>query len=300
MNFGFDDTDDDDEPRRPSKPRKQQSRQQRPAGPKKPKSWIPAPPEDGSEPPALTEPQRDRIAERCMNLAIWHLGQGARTVKQLRDAMAKHDAPEDIIEASLARVIEMGYVNDEQYAEMFVRDRTEFRRQGPRVIRQELRRKGVDEETADLALEAVTPEDEAANARALVDRKLASTKNLDRQKRVNRLVGMLGRKGYGGSIAFQVVREALEAEGDVEDDLTGDFYPEDTTVDEVEIAEEDGPSREDVELAEARALVEKKLPSTVGLDRQKRVNRLVGMLGRKGYGGSIAFQVVREALEAES
>lgn len=209
IDFEFD---EDEAPRRPSKPRGGQRQQQRRQGPRTPKSWIPAPPEDGSEPPPLTDEQREKIAGKCMNLALWHLGQGPRTVKQLRDAMLKHDAPEDLVDSCLARVIEMGYLNDTEYATQFVKDRSTFRRQGARVIQQELRRKGVDDETASLALDEITPEDELANARELVDRKLRSTQGLDRQKRVNRLVGMLGRKGYGGSLAFQVVREALDAE----------------------------------------------------------------------------------------
>jgi regulatory protein len=215
-------TDEDEGPRRPSKSRGKQQQQRRGGmgGYKKPKSWLPTPPEDGSEPPPLTDEQREKITSRCMNLCLWHLGQGPRTEKQLRDAMAKHDAPADIIDATMERVVEMGYVNDAEYAEQMVRSRMEYRKQGTMAIRQALRQKGVDDETAALALEEIKPEDEEANARALVEKKLPSTRGLDRNKRANRLVGMLARKGYNGGIAYQVVREALDAEG--EDEEYGD------------------------------------------------------------------------------
>ncbi|MFI6645072.1 recombination regulator RecX [Streptomyces sp. NPDC050504] len=49
----------------------------------------------------------------------------------------------------------------------------------------------------------------------------------------------------------------------------------------------------------ARELVERKLRATRGLDREKRLRRLAGMLARKGYGEGLALRVVREALEAE-
>ncbi|WP_051717510.1 recombination regulator RecX [Streptomyces megasporus] len=49
----------------------------------------------------------------------------------------------------------------------------------------------------------------------------------------------------------------------------------------------------------ARALVERKLRMTRGLDRDKRVRRLAGMLARKGYPEGLALRVVREVLEAE-
>lgn len=46
----------------------------------------------------------------------------------------------------------------------------------------------------------------------------------------------------------------------------------------------------------ARALVDKKLRSMRGLDRQVATRRLAGLLARKGYGAGLAFSVVREAL----
>ncbi|GGQ83383.1 regulatory protein RecX [Kitasatospora griseola] len=55
----------------------------------------------------------------------------------------------------------------------------------------------------------------------------------------------------------------------------------------------------DDETDAARALVERKLRSTAGLDRDVRMRRLVGVLARRGYSEGLAFRVVREALDAE-
>lgn len=49
----------------------------------------------------------------------------------------------------------------------------------------------------------------------------------------------------------------------------------------------------------AHALVARKLRSTRGLDREKRLRRLAGMLARKGYSEGLALRVVRRALEEE-
>ncbi|WP_106960980.1 recombination regulator RecX [Streptomyces sp. 351MFTsu5.1] len=53
------------------------------------------------------------------------------------------------------------------------------------------------------------------------------------------------------------------------------------------------------EEATARELVERKLRATRGLDRDKRLRRLAGMLARKGYSEGMALRVVRQALEQE-
>ncbi|MFJ8845062.1 recombination regulator RecX [Streptomyces cyaneofuscatus] len=55
----------------------------------------------------------------------------------------------------------------------------------------------------------------------------------------------------------------------------------------------------DQEEETARELVARKLRSTRGLDRDKRLRRLAGMLARKGYGEGMALRVVRQALEEE-
>ncbi|OSC64013.1 recombination regulator RecX [Streptomyces sp. Alain-F2R5] len=49
----------------------------------------------------------------------------------------------------------------------------------------------------------------------------------------------------------------------------------------------------------ARELVARKLRATRGLDRDKRLRRLAGMLARKGYPEGMALRVVRQALEEE-
>ncbi|OSZ60629.1 recombination regulator RecX [Streptomyces pharetrae CZA14] len=53
------------------------------------------------------------------------------------------------------------------------------------------------------------------------------------------------------------------------------------------------------EEATARELVARKLRATRGLDRDKRLRRLAGMLARKGYSEGLALRVVRQALEEE-
>jgi regulatory protein len=53
---------------------------------------------------------------------------------------------------------------------------------------------------------------------------------------------------------------------------------------------------EDDQRSAARALVDKKLRTMAGLDRQVATRRLAGLLARKGYAAGLAFSVVREVL----
>jgi regulatory protein len=70
-------------------------------------------------------------------------------------------------------------------------------------------------------------------------------------------------------------------------------------VDSVLIDEAVGQLDSEQEEETARELVARKLRSTRGLDRDRRLRRLAGMLARKGYPESVALRVVRRALEDE-
>ncbi|MFJ8824303.1 recombination regulator RecX [Streptomyces sp. NPDC102467] len=70
-------------------------------------------------------------------------------------------------------------------------------------------------------------------------------------------------------------------------------------VDSTVIDEAVGQLDADREEETARELVARKLRSTRGLDRDKRLRRLAGMLARKGYSEGMALRLVRQALEEE-
>lgn len=60
-----------------------------------------------------------------------------------------------------------------------------------------------------------------------------------------------------------------------------------------------GELEPEVELATARDLVQRRLPTSRGQTTEARLRRLAGMLARKGYPAGLAFRVVKEALAAE-
>ena len=70
-------------------------------------------------------------------------------------------------------------------------------------------------------------------------------------------------------------------------------------VDSTLIEEAVGQLDSDQEEETARELVARKLRATRGLDRDKRIRRLAGMLARKGYPEGMSLRVVRRALEEE-
>ena len=103
--------------------------------------------------------------------------------------------PDELAERLLDRFTEVGLVDDEAFARSWVESRQRSRGLARRALAQELRRKGVDDETARTALDDLDPADEEEAARTLVRKKLRSLRGVDRTTATRRLAGLLGAQG---------------------------------------------------------------------------------------------------------
>jgi regulatory protein len=160
-----------------------------------------------------------RARQVCLRL----LTLAPRTRAQLADALRAKDIPDEAADAVLGRFEEVGLIDDAAFARSWVESRHHSRGLAGRALQAELKQRGVASDEIRAAIdEQLSPEEEAATARHLVDRKLPSTRGLPAEQRVRRLAGLLARKGYPAGLAFRVIREAIEAEGEsviFEDDL---------------------------------------------------------------------------------
>ncbi|NIZ92946.1 regulatory protein RecX [Kineosporiaceae bacterium B12] len=135
-----------------------------------------------------------------------------RSRAQLAEKMAAKDVPGPVSDAVLDRLEEVGLVDDAAFAGALVRTRQRSRGLARRALAQELRTKGVDDDTAAEALAQVTDASEQAAAREVLRRPLAATRGMDPARRQRRLTGALARRGYSAGLAFRLVREALDLE----------------------------------------------------------------------------------------
>ncbi|MBR7744166.1 regulatory protein RecX [Phycicoccus sp. BSK3Z-2] len=142
-------------------------------------------------------------------IVLRQLTAAPRSRSQLAQTLRRKDCPDEVATAVLDRMEEVGLVDDEAYAGMLVRSQQAGRGLARRALRQELRRKGVDDETAAAALDEVDPHAEEERARGLVARKMRSMHGLEAHVQTRRLAGMLARKGYDAEVAMRVVREAV-------------------------------------------------------------------------------------------
>jgi regulatory protein len=164
-------------------------------------------PTAATDDPLEPEPDPESVA-RTIGLRL--LESQPRSRAELATAMAKRGVPDAAATAVLDRFTDVGLIDDAGFAKAWVESRHRGRGLARRALANELRRKGIDAEVASDALESVTTDDEAAVAETLVRRKRASMTGLPEAVQIRRLVAMLGRKGFGGSLAYAVVRRVVE------------------------------------------------------------------------------------------
>ncbi|WP_153504905.1 regulatory protein RecX [Cumulibacter manganitolerans] len=160
----------------------------------------------------------DRAEEHAFGYCLRRLTSAARTEHDLAGKLRERGYEDGVVDAVLGRLRRLGYVDDAQFADQWVRSRSRSKALAAPMLRQELRRKGVDEELIEAALRDGVDSDDDARALALLRRKLpgvlpAERSELDRLKR--RLGGMLARKGYDGARVWRLVDAALSETGQV-------------------------------------------------------------------------------------
>jgi regulatory protein len=172
----------------------------------------PCPPPSTSESPQADSASRE---EQARALCLRLLTARARTRAELAGQLTKRGYPDDVSALVLDRLTAVGLVDDEDFAEQWVRSRRVNAGKGRRALASELRTKGIDDDVIAAALEDIDSDAERSRAEQLVADKLRRerlTDDADDVKVTRRLVGMLARRGYGQSMAFDVVKVALASE----------------------------------------------------------------------------------------
>ncbi|GMA26429.1 regulatory protein RecX [Luteimicrobium album] len=137
-----------------------------------------------------------------------------RTRRQIADGLRRRGYPDDVIDQLVERFTDVGLLDDAELAGMIARSQLVERSLSRRGIAAELRRRGIDDDDAQAALETIDDDAEDAALRELVRKRLARTAGLERDVRVRRVMGVLARKGYAPGPALAAISAELGAERD--------------------------------------------------------------------------------------
>jgi regulatory protein len=154
----------------------------------------------------------DGREEFAREVALKALDRAPRSRAQLAEIMAQKDVPAEVVGAVLDRFEAVGLVDDQALAGMLVRARHSERGLVGRALAEELRRKGIDDQAAAVAMAQISDEDAAAAAERVARKRLSSSRGLPRETRLRRVAAVLARKGFPADTAYATVRRLLDEE----------------------------------------------------------------------------------------
>lgn len=159
---------------------------------------------------------------RAKTIVYNQLAYSAKTRGQLRKKLQAEGFEAELIEPLLDKFEAAKLIDDAEYAQTFVAQKSRTKKLSRAALRRELAERGVRGEEAENALAQRTDEQERGDAAELVRKKLRPGMDLsdraEKDKVTRRLLGMLARRGYSSSVSMSVIREELAAYG-AEDEL---------------------------------------------------------------------------------
>ena len=157
-------------------------------------------------PGLLNDLRSAQAKSKSYNFALRYLALRPRSIKEVKDYLTtRKDFSIQDADITITRLIEQNYLNDQDFAAMWVRNRLLLKPKSTSVLRLELIKKGIDK---DIITEVLSQLDETAQIASLSDlitKKVRQTKYQNKQK----LTEYLSRQGY----SYSLVKKTLEELG---------------------------------------------------------------------------------------
>lgn len=146
---------------------------------------------------------RENIVGRRAKLRAMHLlNDMGRTQQQLCKKLEQDGYPEDIIKEAVAYVKSFGYVDDENYARVFIEGRKN--KKSRKEMSFALMQKGIDREVIERVFEEYYEEDDERNAVKEILKKKHYDPEKTGRKEKQKIFGYLTRKGFSCEDIFSV------------------------------------------------------------------------------------------------
>lgn len=156
--------------------------------------------------------------EKYLNKAYHFLSYRPRSEKEIRDKLSQKKAPQEIIERVISSLLEHKFLDDEKFAGWFIENRLRFNPKGLRIIKMELKQKGIAAEIIDEAIDSLSKSEDESNvpssdlesAKILVEKKLPKYIGLEKQIIYQKLGAYLARRGFDWGVIKKSIDDALE------------------------------------------------------------------------------------------
>jgi regulatory protein len=145
--------------------------------------------------------------QSCLNAAFRFLSFRPRSEAEVRERLARHGYTDEDVEAVMPDLRRLNLLDDAAFAEFWKENRNSFKPRSQRMVKLELRRKGVDTEVIN---QAVSDIDDSENALAAARTRARTIPKADYQVFRNRLGAYLQRRGFSYGVVDKAVKQAWQ------------------------------------------------------------------------------------------
>lgn len=142
------------------------------------------------------------------------------SVHEVQKKLLDQAYPSQVVEALIDRLCASGLLDDQRFCKEMVRRLG--KKYGPRRVKTELYQKGIDQELIDATMEDLDTK-EQYEAALKAAHKALKRRGPDPRMDARRAYAALARRGYGGKMAMDAVKQAMAQQEDEGADLLDDF-----------------------------------------------------------------------------
>ncbi len=154
-------------------------------------------------PGEITSLQAEDEVHRAVESAVRFLASRPRSEAEVRRNLQKKTFDDRVIDATVQRLSNLGYLDDEAFARYWIENRETFKPRGPMALRYELRQKGISDRVIDSTLETIDVFDSAYRA---AQNRASRFKGKDIQTFEHKVGSFLQRRGF----TYEVIRNVIE------------------------------------------------------------------------------------------
>jgi regulatory protein len=154
------------------------------------------------------------IYKKYLDSILHFLSFRPRSEKEIRDNLIKKKASQEIIEQIITWLKQQKFLDDEEFTRWWIEQRSKFRPKSMRIIKLELKQKGIAQQVIDGVVE--DPESKIQNdlesAKKIVEKKFPKYKGLSKYELYQKLGAVLARKGFN----WETIKKSIDISLDQE------------------------------------------------------------------------------------
>ncbi|MBV7389884.1 recombination regulator RecX [Enterococcus alishanensis] len=155
----------------------------------------------------LTEIKNASRQDIGFQLALNYLSYQLRTEMEIRKYLKDNEIPKEDRHLIVQRLVEMNLLDDENFAESYVRTQMRLGDKGPKILAQKLKQKGISNQLVETTLAKISLSDQQDLALQVANKALKKYRGKSSRETTTKIFQYLLQKGFSGDVIDFAIAE---------------------------------------------------------------------------------------------